>query len=104
MCIRDRFCTLHSLANIYSYAFAVCCKPGSVHALNGCNAVAEVATVCYKHRVFKNVSAFCKPAKKEVGACIFGTLIISETALVFILADNIYRLHARCPHISVSYT
>ena len=36
----------------------MCRKLRCIHTLNGCNAIAEISAMCYKHRVFENVSSF----------------------------------------------
>ena len=70
-----------------------------IHALNTCYTIAEITRMRNKQRVFKNISAFWQPAEKEIGAGIFGAFIISEPALPFVSAQNVYGFQATGTHI-----
>ena len=61
----------------HPYAFAVAGKLRRIHTLNGGNSIAEITGMRYKHRVFENVSTPGQPAKKEIGAGIFGAFVIA---------------------------
>ncbi len=73
----------------YSYSLTMARKLRCIHTLNSCNAIAEITLMRYKQRIFKNIRAFIEPAKKEIGAGIFGAFVITKPALVFISTDNI---------------
>ena len=56
------------------------CKLRCIHTLYGCNAIAEITGVGYKHGILKNITATGQPAKEEIGTGIFGAFVITKAA------------------------
>src|ERR1017187_9529904 len=55
--------------------------------------------MCYKHRVFKNVSSFVYISKEKIGTNIFCCFIIAHAILVFVYTYYIGWLHAGSTHV-----
>ena len=91
---RTACCRKNDLFYSQPDALAVGPELRRIHALNGGNAIAEITTVRYKKRIFKNVCAFEQVIEKEVGACIFSAFIITKTALVFVSVQDVCRFDA----------
>ena len=85
---------------IHSYAFTMRSKLRCIHTLNGSNTIAEITAMCYKHRVFKNVSTSVERPKRRSKRCsIFVAHNKLKSSLVFIFTDYIGWFHAGSPHI-----
>ena len=52
------------LFHIHFHAFTMRGEFRGIHTLNGGNSVAEISSVSYKHRIFKNISSFIQIAKE----------------------------------------
>ena len=65
------------LLHRHPYPFTMACKLRCIHTLYGGDAIAEISGMGNKHGIFKNITAPCQPAKKEIGAGIFGAFVIS---------------------------
>ena len=91
------------LLYVYPNAIAMAAKLRRIHALNGRDSIAKIAAMCYKHWVFKYITASWQLAKEKVGTGIFGAFIIAQAALPLVLADDVYRFHGCSTHVFHMY-
>jgi hypothetical protein len=68
---------LSILLHLHPYPFTMAGKFGCIHTLNSCDAIAEIAFMCYKNRVFKNIGSLGQPAKEEISAGVFSGFVIA---------------------------
>ena len=70
---------LGDLGGLYlqPYSFTMACKFRCIHTLDSGDAIAEITGNCYKHGVFKYITAFWQLSKKEISTGIFGSFVIA---------------------------
>ena len=75
-----------TLFHVQTHTFRVAAVFGSIHALNGCNTVAECTGVRNKKCIFENKSSFWQVLEEKVCAGIRCTFIIAQPSLPFVIA------------------
>ena len=62
---------------LHPYPFTMACKFRGIHTLTSGDAITKIACNCYKHGVFKYITAPWQLAKKEICTCIFSGFVIA---------------------------
>ena len=77
--------THYSLFHLHPNPLTMATKFRRIHTLNAGNAIAEIAGIGNKQRVFEHMGSFGQPAEKETGAGIACGFVIAQSALPFVL-------------------